>query len=122
MCTAGDSGLIVSDMDKYTAAARQYILSSFSEHGEPLDSKKLHIHFVNTWLEYRLYEMWIDGRYVDPRFPPLYILVNKDLNVRWMTEDEGDEYQKFLREQEIEAVRRLNASFDYYQGNTIENG
>lgn len=84
-------------MDKYTAAARKYILSSSSEYGEPLDSKKLRVHYVDTWRGYGLYECYIDdGRCVDPRFPPLYIMVDKDLNVRWMTEDEGDEYQIYL--------------------------
>ena len=83
-------------MDKNTAAARKYILLIHKEHGKHLDSRKLHVHYVDTWRGYRLYEMGIDGRYVDPRFPPLYILVDKDLNVRWMTEKEGDEYQNYL--------------------------
>ena len=42
-----------------------------------------------------------DGRVVEPRFPPLYILVDGECNVRWMTKEEGDEYRNdsdlFLR-------------------------
>ena len=75
-------------MDKYTAAVRRYILIQHEDGGNPLDSS-----FVDTWRKYRLYDMWIDGRVVDPRFPPLYILVDGECNVRWMTEKEGDEYQ-----------------------------
>ena len=82
-------------MDRYTTAVRRYILIQHEEEGNPLDSKELHVRFVDTWRRYRLYDMWIDdGRVVDPRFPRLYILVDGKYNVRWMTEKEGDEYQK----------------------------
>ena len=72
---------------------RRYILIQHEDGRNHLDSKELHVSFVDTLRKYRLYDMWIDGRVVDPRFPPLYILVDGECNVRWMTEKEGDEYQ-----------------------------
>ena len=82
-------------MDKYAAAVRKYLLQYFAGYGEVIDGKILHVHFVDEWKGYRLYDHWIDdGRVVEPACPPIYIMVDKDCNVRWMTKKEAYDYQE----------------------------
>ena len=43
------------------------------------------------------------GLLVDPAWPPMYIIVEKDLSVRWSEEDEGEEIFRYL-----ESINALN--------------
>ena len=82
-------------MDKYAAAVRKYLLQYFAGYGEVIDGKIVHVHFVDEWKGYRLYDHWIDdGRVDEPAYPPIYIMVDKDCNVRWMTKKEAYDYQE----------------------------
>lgn len=84
-------------MDRFALAARRFILKSEEEDGFIIDSRILHVHYAGSWRGFRLYEYYIDdGRCVEPRYPPIYIMVDKDCSVRWMTVDEAVEYQKYL--------------------------
>lgn len=81
-------------MDKYAAAVRKYLLQYFAGYGEVIDGKILHVHFVDEWKDYRLYDHWIDdGRVVEPAYPPIYIMVDKDCKASWMTKKEAYDYQ-----------------------------
>ena len=81
-------------MDIYATAVRRFMLMRHEEGGDPIDSKALHVKHVDSWRKYRLYDAWIDGRDVDPANPPVYILVDGDCNVRWMTKEEAEAYQR----------------------------
>ena len=64
------------------------------EGGHPLEKGTLHVSYVGDWRGYRLYDSYIDGRLVEPRYPPIYIMVDAEFNVRWMTDEESWEYEK----------------------------
>lgn len=81
-------------MDRYVIAARRFVMRMEEEGGHPLEKGTLHVIYVGDWRGYRLYDSFVDGRLVEPRYPPIYIMVDAECNVRWMTDEESWEYEK----------------------------
>jgi len=97
-------------MDRYVIAVRRFIMSVEEEGGHPLEKGTLHVSYVGDWRGYRLYDSYIDGRLVEPRYPPIYIMVDAGFNVRWMSDEESWEYEK---EKEMRQMMEERAKFGY---------
>jgi hypothetical protein len=81
-------------MDRYVVAARKFIMRMEEEDGHPLEKGTLHVSYVGDWRGYRLYDSYIEGRLVEPRYPPIYVMVDAECDARWMAYEESWEYMK----------------------------
>lgn len=96
-------------MDRYVIAARKFIKREEEEGGHTLEKGTLHVSYVGAWRGYRLYDSYIEGRLVEPRCPPIYIMVDTEFDVRWMTDEESWEY---VKEKDMRLMMEEYAKFD----------
>ena len=55
------------------------------------------IRFLARYKEWHIFDVtYPPGLLVDPAWPPLYIIVEKDLTVRWSEEVEGEDIYHYL--------------------------
>ena len=102
-------GLKYRNMDRYVIAARKFIKREEEEGGHTLEKGSLHVSYVGAWRGYRLYDSYIEGRLVEPRYPPIYIMVDTEFDVRWMTDEESWEY---VKEKDVRLMMEEYAKFD----------